>query len=577
MDNSIFQTHSGEELGNASAKRTKKETKKDFYDKFVKGSESSSASTTESEISTDPFELNFVASSSNLSERHTSSENSTTSAASNNATDQLSDILNQPINAVESETQGETTQEGNNDKEFADRTSFLEDHIWNPAMDKNWVNKSRLGEEIPSISSSISDFPTLMADRLCEVMRLLKLSAKKRLKHPAQIDRLIQLLRPIAPTIVFSRNTNGLEAQTATRIELVEQRLDELNVSIATANDIIADLAEREVPQAVTETSQMGTGELDRKVQFLENELLAFKNANDEATRKLKKFFIELNEKSFPLASVIPASVKNANLATRVRQYLGPNTAFFLFEWELMQEDPKFRPLEEKVATLAKNLLGLNADQSGSTIRRRVEAYATLLIAPLGELFKLRMYPSQLSSVELIKNLSSIVLLGEMIWIAGKLTSADSRFLLQVKEMLQELSSGKRLNLGETKTKLDAILPRFMRMDVGHPKCSEFNDDFWFSCALMPIEGQTENLLNYEDRCIAGCIPRREGEKIDSQGSQPENPDQPSTSRQARSTYERVRDEVTQEEASLLDIRDRMEKAYSDYEEDEEKFDIFSY
>ena len=199
-------------------------------------------------------------------------------------------------------------------------------------MDRNWVSESRREPSEPSISSSISDFPTLMADRLCEVMRLLKLSAKKRLKHPAQIDRLIQLLRPIAPTIVFTKNTNGLANQTASRIEQVEQRLDELNLSLATTNDVVAGLSERDPPAPATETNQIGNGELERKIQFLENELLAFKNAHDESLQKFKRFTIDLSEKQFPNISSEPNTIKNSNIASKVRKQLGPNTGFFPFD-----------------------------------------------------------------------------------------------------------------------------------------------------------------------------------------------------------------------------------------------------
>ena len=324
--------------------------------------------------------------------------------------------------------------------------------------------------------------------------------------------------------------------------------------------------------------------DLNERLNSLEKDIKNLRENHASASSKTKQFFVDLHEKRHPNAFIAKAQISNNNLATRARQYLGPNTQAFLVNWERLDLNTEKRPLSTPAGKLAQNLLCMTNTQSGPSIRHRVETLSSYFLAPVTEILKMVMYPSQLSATALIKELSILVFSGEMIWAAGDVSTTESCFIPNAKSLLAQLSQGKNFDLGVILSKISEILPTHLNINFGHPRGSGKNADWWFANCKLPLEQQTENLLSYEDRCVVSAIPRKgstfnfsqESESSTRNAVYSQGSEQPHTS---TSAVEQVRKNLDSSETSFLKAT-RNVPGHNIYEPDsdeEDEFDIYDY
>ena len=232
--------------------------------------------------------------------------------------------------------------------------------------------------------------------------------------------------------------------------------------------------------------------------------------------------------------------------------------------------------------------MGLSEENNGRAIRFKLAKMASDLDGVLNQLLIMRLFPSLMSVTGLITNISRLVFWTEYIWGSTGISTENSRFHKKAKSMLNSLSLGEKSNLGSAFEVLRDILPEYTKIDMGHPKCKDFSDDFWFSSAFLPIPMQVENGLNFEDRNIVSSLPTGALFNIgDTQGSQPESDhEKPTCSHKVTTaeerTYSAFKNKLSQEEKSFLEVADETTNNDARFmpfgdDEEEEDMDLFNF
>ena len=85
--------------------------------------------------------------------------------------------------------------------ESSSMSSLSESYFVRPQDPPIATNPTSDETRVSDLSTSLAGIPTLMVDRVSEIIRLVKQGALKKLCEPVQIDRLVELLNAVVPVI----------------------------------------------------------------------------------------------------------------------------------------------------------------------------------------------------------------------------------------------------------------------------------------------------------------------------------------------------------------------------------------
>ena len=229
------------------------------------------------------------------------------------------------------------------------------------------------------------------------------------------------------------------------------------------------------------------------------------------------------------------------NFMQKVKLYLPHPILEFLEGWEaLTYNEPKENPTRQ----LAERFL-TKPGRDGATLRNKLLRYCLRTAPTLGELLKMRMFPSLLSRTALITSLAPLAMWTTLIWnLAGKEATTDSRIVGKINAKLADLKNRTGITLGEITEFLDEILPKYVESwNWGHPADKDFDDILWYSNAILPTEIQLENGQAFDDISHFGTLPTtgdRTGAPMPSSGTNAAH-SSPSPSLQQEEIYDELR------------------------------------
>ena len=421
---------------------------------------------------------------------------------------------------------------------------------------------------------------SLVSDEVDTVMKIVKKAARGEQTPPAELKLLKKALRAIFPFNfaemgnISSSEDEAITSANASLTEAVKA------LTVMTEGRLAALEKARSHNERKLENLAKEQGRSEQNVQDTKSDWerrwndLPKPSGQDESLKKLwedvNKFLSEKIDTvnrlvvrnaltPFPWNSVKVEGITPANFITKTRLILPIPILEFLEGLEaLTYKEEKTAPISKLVT----NLITAKGNR-GATIRNKALRSA-LRIGPLvGELTKLRQFPSLLSKTALTITLGPLAMWGTLIWAIGEQNASHSRYITKVNDLLAEFKERDNFTLGEMTELLDNILPPHLAsMNWGHPEDPDFTDLPWYSSCPLPTELQVTNNAGNDDESRFGCLPAMEPPSRDSapmpSGSARFNrssaPSQNTLSPSRDDMYGQLRKAVTQEETSFINL-----------------------